>query len=648
MVVYNFKTITQVPGAKELIDSVLSKTQRKTPTEIHPQYAISRIRGFYTRKVKYTQQNFNESLSQVLDEFPQIGDIHPFYADLLNVLYDRAHYKLALGQVRQTRVMIDNISKEYVRQLKYGESLFRCKALKRAALGRMCTIAKKLVPTMAYLEQVRQHMSRLPAIDPTMRSLILTGMPSVGKSSFINVITRANVDVQPYAFTTKSLLVGHTDYKLMRWQVIDTPGLLDHSLEERNTIEMQAITALAHLRAAVVFMLDPSATCGQSVESQINLFRSIRPLFAGKPLVVVLNKSDIWAEGYDNLTTEQAGECLRAYLDDEEFQMISTMNVLPDGSVDPNVTILPTCTATKEGVIGVKTAACERLLEMRAAEKMTSDRTSSRVQERLYVAQPNTPANNAVIPPAIVEARVMRERELRRLVAEDQGQGIPADVQVALPDDGQGGVVVDGVRYRTLKDAQEALGGAGVYNYDWREHALLENPEERYDVVPEIWEDLNVADFIDPDIEAKLNALEAEEAALLAEFEEKYDPEVFEKFMELQRSKHNAHVPASFGKETITAERSRAFQEEHGLAGLTEDELARRLKVSRGAAEERSARRVKPEPKLLKRSDALQKRALKSRASEARKGVADRAIYDLMPKHLFSGKSSLGTKTNGF
>ncbi len=44
---------------------------------------------------------------------------------------------------------------------------------------------------------------------------------------------------QPYAFTTKSLYVGHMDYKYLRWQVIDTPGILDRPLEERNTIEMQ-------------------------------------------------------------------------------------------------------------------------------------------------------------------------------------------------------------------------------------------------------------------------------------------------------------------------------------------------------------------------------------------------------------------------
>lgn len=112
----------------------------------------------------------------------------------------------------------------------------------------MMTIVKKLGPTMSFLEEVRKHMSRLPSIDPSTRTLLMCGYPNVGKSSFMNRVTRAEVEVQPYAFTTKSLFVGHMDYRYLRWQVIDTPGILDKPLEERNTIEMQAITALAHLQ----------------------------------------------------------------------------------------------------------------------------------------------------------------------------------------------------------------------------------------------------------------------------------------------------------------------------------------------------------------------------------------------------------------
>jgi nucleolar GTP-binding protein len=74
--------------------------------------------------------------------------------------------------------------------------------LKRAALGRMCTLMKKLKSSLSYLEEVRKHLARLPHIDPNQRTLIVTGYPNVGKSSFMNNVTDANVDVQPYAFTT--------------------------------------------------------------------------------------------------------------------------------------------------------------------------------------------------------------------------------------------------------------------------------------------------------------------------------------------------------------------------------------------------------------------------------------------------------------
>lgn len=34
--------------------------------------------GFYTRKVKYTQETFTEKLSAILEGFPRLQDIHPF------------------------------------------------------------------------------------------------------------------------------------------------------------------------------------------------------------------------------------------------------------------------------------------------------------------------------------------------------------------------------------------------------------------------------------------------------------------------------------------------------------------------------------------------------------------------------------------
>ena len=474
MSLYNFKKIAVVPTAKDFIDIILSKTQRKTPTVVHKHYKISRIRAFYIRKVKYTQQNFHDRLSRIIQEFPKLDDVHPFYADLMNVLYDKDHYKLGLGQLNTARHLIDNVAKDYVRLLKYGDSLYRCKQLKRAALGRMATIMKRQGANLTYLEQVRQHLARLPSIDPYTRTIIICGFPNVGKSSFINKITRADVEVQPYAFTTKSLYVGHTDYKYLRWQVIDTPGILDHPLEERNVIEMQAVTALAHLRAAVLYFIDPSEQCGHSIEEQISLFESIKPLFTNKPLIVVLNKIDV-------VKPEELAPGKRELIEKLQETCVKGNVVNADANSDlSKVPVMRMSTITEEGVQEVKIEACERLLGHRVTEKMRTKKVDG-ILNRLHVSMPNPRDNKArppVLPPSVLAKKQLQaERESRK-------RKLEREIELEQGDD---------------------------YVLDLKKNYSEIAEEERYDVIPEFWEGHNVADYIDLDIFDKLAELEKEE-----------------------------------------------------------------------------------------------------------------------------------------
>jgi NOGCT (NUC087) domain len=62
--------------------------------------------------------------------------------------------------------------------------------------------------------------------------------------------------------------------------------------------------------------------------------------------------------------------------------------------------------------------------------------------------------------------------------------------------------------------AQEENGGAGVYSADLRKQYLLQDESWKYDIMPEIVNGHNVMDFVDPDIEARLEALEREEEEL--------------------------------------------------------------------------------------------------------------------------------------
>ena len=50
-----------------------------------------------------------------------------------------------------------------------------------------------------------------------------------------------------------------------------------------------------------------------------------------------------------------------------------------------------------------------------------------------------------------------------------------------------------------------------TYILDLRKTWDLKNPEEAADIIPEIWEGKNIADFVDPDIMEKLEKLEKEE-----------------------------------------------------------------------------------------------------------------------------------------
>lgn len=210
----------------------------------------------------------------------------------------------------------------------------------------MATIVKKLRDPLAYLEQVRQHIGRLPSIDPNTRTLLICGYPNVGKSSFLRCITKSDVDVQPYAFTTKSLYVGHFDYKYLRFQAIDTPGILDRPTEEMNNIEMQSIYAIAHLRSCVLYFMDLSEQCGFTIEAQVKLFHSIKPLFANKSVMVVINKTDI-------IRPED--------LDEERAQLLESVKEVP------GVEIMTSSCQLEENVMEVRNKACENywLLELR-------------------------------------------------------------------------------------------------------------------------------------------------------------------------------------------------------------------------------------------------------------------------------------------
>lgn len=629
-----WKDIPSVPTANDMLDIVLNRTQRKTPTVIRPGFKITRIRAFYMRKVKFTAEGFAEKFTDMLAGFPNINDVHPFHRDLMDTLYEKNHYKVSLAAVSKAKTLIEQVARDYVRLLKFGQSLYQCKQLKRAALGRMATIVKKLKDPLVYLEQVRQHLGRLPSIDPNTRTLLICGYPNVGKSSFLRCITKADVEVQPYAFTTKSLYVGHFDYKYLRFQAIDTPGILDRPTEEMNNIEMQSIYAIAHLRSCVLYFMDLSEQCGFSIEAQVKLFHSIKPLFANKSVMVVMNKSDI-------IKVED--------LDEDKQELLNTI------AATPGVDVMHTSCYEEENVMQVRNQACEKLLTARIEQKLKGSARVSNVLNKIHVARPQQ-RDDTERPAHIPDAA----KNVAKYDPEDPNRRVLS------------------------KDIEIQNGGAGVFNINLKDFYMLEDDEWKKDTMPEVLDGKNVYDFLDADIAAKLQALEEEEERLEAEgfydsdseLEDEDAGEVQEK-AEWIRNKQKVMIQEARNRKSLKnrsliprehVKKTFGEMEEHmSSLGHDTDALRSRVKgpskrelsgvdiLKRNQGLKKSVQKKKaPVSQLDRFNDGVADGAQRSHAERlvklqrrdrnrmARQGEADRHVAAAMPKHLYSGKRGFG------
>lgn len=675
---YRFKDIKPVVSAKELVDVVLSKTQRKTPTEIHKGFKITRIRNFYMRKVKICQELFREKLQNIINDFPKLDDIHPFYSDLANILYDRDHYKLSLGQCSYVSKSLIRICHDYIKLLKFSSSLYKCKMLKISALGRMCKLVKKLQPSLLYLEEVRQNLSRLPSINPHKKTIILSGAPNVGKSSFMNIVSRANVDVQSYSFTTKNLYVGHFDHKLNKYQIIDTPGLLDRAFENRNTIEMTTITALAHINGVILFIIDISEQCGLTIKEQINLFYSIKSVFSNKSIVIGFNKID------------------KCNMDSLSIDNKLLIKQILDNVKNP-IKFSSFSTLTGVGVEQAKITACE-LLKNDQAESILLD------QEQLLNTKLGETKNHLNRTPFIPES-VIRERKLRQEKAQSTNNmfdSTNAD-SITSPCDPTNATEGDPNKQYTMRelklkkknksrqsylsnrtddkvlqiDLQNENGGAGVYSVDIRNNYDIKE-EYKYDVIPEIYNGKNISDFIDMDIEKKLLELEKEEEELYDK-DANIDPLWFKTQKVLEKMKlrlKSVRLDAKLKDQNVQIYNKRKknieeiekklldlkLDKEKVIKSMTEkarnknkQPIVKKQKVKKDIWKKKQIKDniYNDENKLskifLSTSTELQrKKAYKlnkmayKKITKGTKGEADRSIPSLKPRHLFSGKRSIG------
>lgn len=248
----------------------------------------------------------SDNLSNLIRKFPSFENMPPFYREMADIIAGVDRIRISLSRLGWASRQIRQISKEYVGQIKRSRGLDTTPA-RKSAFGRFSSVMRSIEKDLLFLNETRNLLRKMPTIDPAVPTILIAGYPNVGKSSFIVRITGARPEIASYPFTTRGIFVGHFKRGEQRYQVVDTPGLLDRPMEERNDIERQTVAALSHLQGVVVYILDPSEHCGYPLQSQLSLAEDLKN-WIGLPMLIVANKADILRFGEDRNVPEMSTE----------------------------------------------------------------------------------------------------------------------------------------------------------------------------------------------------------------------------------------------------------------------------------------------------------------------------------------------------
>jgi nucleolar GTP-binding protein len=285
-----FTRIPTVLRSQEIIDKAFSKAS-KVEEPYQPRKEV-RIRKEIQDRISSIEGSTVFYLRKMVKKFPSNDTLHPFYRNLLDLMFDLDQYRISLSKLDRTASKIEEFSTQKIRQLKYIPVVAEMNKLMREYYGRVASLIGDLDTDLSFLGRCRDFMKQVPQIEQDDPTFIIAGMPNVGKSSFLSRITTATPRIAAYPFTTQSIYIGYLDRDGRRIQVIDTPGILDRPMADRNTMELNAILALKHIDSIIIFLFDHSMESIYEPEAQERLFNEIQETMK-KKMIRVQSKFDI-------------------------------------------------------------------------------------------------------------------------------------------------------------------------------------------------------------------------------------------------------------------------------------------------------------------------------------------------------------------
>ena len=310
MAIPQWRSIPTVLYPQEILDKAFRKASKQSDLVEDPD-KYHRVRKQMVRMIQSASDTIDSTLRNWVDKWPSLNALSEFDRALIDAAVGNDDYRRSLGAIQWAAERVSKISGDAESIMVRLRDIDSFPEGRRHAYGRISSIVHQISPQILWLGEARDILRKLPSVDPDEPVIVVAGSPNVGKSALIGALSSGEPEVAAYPFTTKQLHLGHFLHRRRSYQMVDTPGLLDRPMDERNLIEMQAIAALENIGDILVVLIDASESGGSSLDEQQNLLDEIRLLVTERPILVVYSKSDILKEipeDAENLISTITGE----------------------------------------------------------------------------------------------------------------------------------------------------------------------------------------------------------------------------------------------------------------------------------------------------------------------------------------------------
>jgi nucleolar GTP-binding protein len=284
------RQIPTIMTAQELLDRAYARASRVT---VNGAAAFDTVKKTNIGKITAIGDMTTTTLLKYVRSFPRMEKEDEFYSQLIDVIIGHEELKKALVNISWCTEKCSDLQRKYLMRVRRAPNIDEVAKATKEFYGRFSSVINRVGSDLLFCQKARDQLRQLPAVDTTVQTVVIAGYPNVGKSQLVERISSAKPTIAPYPFTTKGVVIGHIKSGWRTYQVIDTPGLLDRELEKRNAIELQAILALKYLADVIVFLIDPSETCGYTLDRQLALLESVKGNFTEIPFLEVDSKADL-------------------------------------------------------------------------------------------------------------------------------------------------------------------------------------------------------------------------------------------------------------------------------------------------------------------------------------------------------------------